>query len=197
MAGRVWSTSQKWMGNLVPILSMLPFGVMGTVLMVRAHEVTVLGVVLCVLALIVGWFAVNQFGFFGNANLRREIQKKVLAKAGKDASKGTFVGFARPAYVGLLDAHEDLGFFFLDPDSLEYLGEMHQVSIPRADVKGVRFRPNVHSLLGLGRWVSVEAIHKGKPVRVLIEPREETTLLGNRKRGTKLRKEIEAWRRSV
>ncbi|HVT12165.1 MAG TPA: hypothetical protein VHE55_07850 [Fimbriimonadaceae bacterium] len=196
MAGRVWGMGQKWMGNLIPILCMLPFGLVGTLLMVKAHEVTAVGVVLCVLALVVGWLAVNQFGFFGNAKLRREIQRKVLAKAGKDASGGTFVGFARPSYIGLLDAHEDLGFLFVGAESLEYLGEQHQVSVAKADVKGVRFRANVHSLLGLGRWVSIEAIHKGKPVRLLVEPREEATLLGNRKRGTRLRKEIEEWRRS-
>jgi hypothetical protein len=183
------------MGNLIPLACMLPFAVGGGLLMVRAHEVTWLGVFLCALALVVGWLAVNQFGFFGNAQLKEQIQRKILPKAGKDASKGIFVGFARPAYVGLLDAHEDLGYLFLGTETLEYIGELHQVTIPKADIIGVRYRANVHSALGLGRWVSIDARHMGKPVRVLVEPREAPTLLGNRKRGAELRAQIETWRK--
>lgn len=185
------------MGNLIPLLCMLPFAAFGVYHMLAWHSATPIGVGFCVAALIVGWLAVNQFGFFGNANLRREIQRQVLAKAGRDASKGIFVGFARPSYLGLLDAHEDLGFLFLDQEKLEYLGELHHVSINRGDVLGARFRGNVHSSLGLGRWVSIKAKHKGKPVRLLVEPREARTLLGNRKRGTELKKQIEAWRKPV
>jgi hypothetical protein len=184
------------MGNLVPILCMLPLAALGTLLMVRQHSVTPLGIILCLLALTVGWFAVNWFGFFGNSQLKVAIQRKVLAKAGRDASRGIFVGFARPSYVGLLDAHEDLGFLFLDETSLEYLGEIHQITINREDIKAVRYRANVHSALGLGRWISIEALHKGKPVRLLVEPREARTLLGNKKRGKDLRRELEDWRKT-
>ena len=183
------------MGNLIPIVCMAPFALVGTFLMVRGHAVTPVGIALCLLALVTGWLAVNQFGFFDNARLRREIAKKSLAKVGRDASGGIFVGFARPSYVGLLDAHEDLGFFFLDEHSLEYLGELHQVSLDRNDVLGVRYRPNIHSTLGLGRWVSIDAMHKGKPIRVLVEPREHTTLLENRKRGSELKAKLEEWRK--
>ena len=197
VADRVWSSRTKWMGNLIPLLCMLPFALTGTVLMLHSHAVTVIGVALCLLSLVVGWAAVNQFGLFGNVQLRKEIQRKALARAGRDASKGIFVGFARPSYVGLLDAHEDLGFLFFDADGVEYLGEIHQVKLSRKDVLGVRFRGNVHSALGLGRWVSIEAMHKGKRVRVLVEPREARTLLGNRKRGTRLRKEIVDWMKGV
>jgi hypothetical protein len=183
------------MGNLIPLLCMLPFAIGGTILMVTAQEVTTVGVLLCFVALVVGWFAVNQFGFFGNAYLKQEIQRRVLAKAGKDASKGIFVGFARPAYMGLLDAHEDLGYLFLGGETLEYVGELHQVSLAKADIIGVRYRANIHSALGLGRWVSIDARHKGKPVRVLVEPREASSLLENRKRGAELRARIEKWYR--
>jgi hypothetical protein len=34
-------------------------------------------------------------------------------------------------------------------------------------------------LLGLGRWISLEGVADGKPIRLLIEPRERPTLLGN------------------
>jgi hypothetical protein len=188
------------MGNLLPFLAMLPFEAIGGFLVYRyiVSDTTssiVLGTVLLLVGPVVGWLTVNRFGFFGNESLRREIQKKVLAKAGKDASSGIFVGFARPSYVGLLDAHEDLGFLFLGSETLEYLGEVHQVSIPRKDVKGVGYKANIHSALGLGRWISIDAVHKAKPVRVLVEPREFKTLLANKKRGAKLKREIDEWRK--
>lgn len=184
------------MGNLIPLLCMAPFAGLGAFFLSRDGLASVPGILLCSAALVVGWFAVNQFGFFGNAILKREIGRKVLPKAGRDASSGTFVGFARPAYMGLLDAHEDLGFLFLTPESLEYVGEIHQVSIQRGEVKEVGYRGNVHSALGLGRWVSIEAEHKGKPVRLLVEPREAKTLLGNKKLGIDLRRRIEQWRKT-
>ena len=197
MAEVVWSAKRKWMGNLIPVFFMLPFVVAGVIHMVREEDFTWLGIGLCGGGLFLGWMTVNQFGFFGNANLKREIVKRVLSKAGRDASGGVFVGFARPSYVGILDAHEDLGFLFLDKNSIEYIGEVHHVSIPRGDVLGVRYRPNIHSALGLGRWVSVEAKQNGEPVRLLIEPREARTLLGNKRRGKQLRAKIEAWRKAT
>src|SRR5690348_1714143 len=100
------------MGNLIPLFCLLPLVVAGVLLMVKAGSATTLGVALCTGGLLIGWAAVNQFGFFGNDALQKEIKRTVLGKATRDASKGIFVGFARPAYVGLLDAHEDLGFLF-------------------------------------------------------------------------------------
>ena len=193
VAERVWNTQAKWMGNLIPVGCMSPFAVAGILVMALPHRVSPLGVGLCLGSLVVGWFAVDRFGLFGNDRLRRGIQRNVLSKAGRDASNGVFVGFARPSYVGLLDAHEDLGFLFLGEADLEFLGEAHHVTIPKRDVLGVRFRGNVHSVLGLGRWLGIEAMHKGKRVRLLVEPREERTLLGNRRRGARLRREIEEW----
>ncbi len=193
MAERAWNNKAKWMGNLIPLLCMLPFAAAGAFVMLRAHAVTVAGVATCLVSLAGGWAAVNRFGFFDNDRLKREVQRRALAKAGREASQGIFVGFARPSYVGLLDAHEDLGFLFVDADSLHFLGELHEVKVPRKEVLGVRYRPNFHSTLGLGRWVSVEIMHKGKRVRLLVEPREAPTLLANRKRGTLLRKQIQDW----
>jgi hypothetical protein len=68
------------------------------------------------------------------------------------------------------------------------------VTLLKSEVQGVRYRPNVHTALGLGRWVSVEAKQNGKPVRLLIEPRESNTLLANRRLGKELRTRIEEWR---
>lgn len=181
------------MGNLVPLACMAPFGIAGALVMMRAREVTLVGVALWVAGLVAGWLAVNRFGFYGNAAMKRELQRRLLAKAGRDASSGTFVGFARPSYTGLLDAHEDLGFLFLDAEQLEYIGEVHHVKFTRAQALGARFRPNIHSALGLGRWVGIDASVDGKPIRLLVEPREHPTLLANRRLGAELRAAIDDW----
>ncbi len=193
MAERIWTTRKKWLGNLVPILCFLPLAIIAGAIMLKARGITTPGVVIFAVAVIVGWLAVNQFGLMGNENLRERLQRKLLAKAMKNTTAGIFVGFARPAYIGLLDAHEDLGFLFLEGDHLEYRGEQYNVSLHRFEIKEVRFRPNIHTYLGLGRWVSIEAIVANKPVRVLVEPRQANTLLANRRRGSELKGRLEKW----
>lgn len=181
------------MGNLMPLLLVLPFEMVGVFLMLRTHTVTVAGVVTCVLGLCAGWVSVNLFGLYGNKRLRADLARKVLPKENKNASDGVFVGFATPAYMGALDAHEDLGFLFIEPEQLHFHGEDHHVTISRSDVKLIRKRANIHSFLGLGGWVSVEAVVKGKPVRLLVEPRAADTLLGNVKHARDLRRNLEEW----
>lgn len=193
MQRRVWTTGRKWLGNLIPLALMLPLAITGVVTIIQDQQITPLALGLCAGSLAIAWVGVALFGFVGNPGLKQSIQRKVRPKSGRDASAGTFVGFARPSYHGVLDAHEDLGFLFLSEDAVEYFGELHQISIPRKDVLGVRFRANIHSALGLGRWVSIEGRHEKKPIRLLVEPREAWTLIGNLRRGTTLRREVENW----
>ena len=49
----------------------------------------------------------------------------------------------------------------------------------------------------LGRWVSLEGKSGGKEIRLLIEPRERTTLLGNRLYGTRLLHRLKKWANPV
>lgn len=176
------------MGNLVPFLSWLPFALAGLWLIARDRAVTPLGIGVLAFGTFVGWVMLSLFGFWGNASMRRVLEARV-----NEPGERWFVGFASPKYAGLLDAHEDVGFLILGKDGLVFLGDSLRVELPRENVVRVRFRPNVHSLVGLGRWISIEGVVKGTPVRMLVEPRERRTMLGNLRLSGRLKREVEAW----
>ena len=100
-----------------------------------------------------------------------------------------FVGCSSPRHFGVLDAHENVGFLILDED-LRVVCENTTLRLPRSQIVEVRLRPNVHSWLGLGRWVSVE----GEGIRLYLEPRNARTLLANRRASGPLLERIRRWR---
>lgn len=181
------------MGNLVPALFGLPFGIAGVAWILHFQQVFSPGLALLGVCPVVTWWAVNLMGLYDNEAMRRESEARLAARGGEKPPERYFVGFARPSYTGLLDPHEDVGFLIVHPDRLEFLGEKHDLSIKRSQVKSVRFRRSVHSWVALGRWVSIEGEIEGKPVRMLVEPREMGTLRANRRFGVRLRKRLEAW----
>lgn len=183
------------MGNLLPALLFLPPATIGISMMFLDREILGRGMPYVVAAPVLGWLALNLLGHYGNRAMRREMTFRLKAERSELPPKPVFVGFARPSYHGLLDAHEDVGHLLLHDDRIEFLGEDHRISLAREQVTAVVFRANVHTLLGLGRWVSVEGVVDGKPVRMLIEPRERDTMLGNLLFGRRLRREIETWLR--
>lgn len=192
MANGVWTTGRKWLGNLVPFACALPFAAWGVWIVARDRAVTPQGLGWLALGTVVGWIALSLFGFWGNATMRR-----LLAARLHPQGEPWFVGFASPKFAGLLDAHEDVGFLILGKDDLTFLGDSRRVELPKDCVVRVVFRPNVHTMVGLGRWVSVEGVVKGQPVRMLLEPRERPTMLGNLRLSGRLRREIEAWQREL
>lgn len=181
------------MGNLVPALFWLPFAVAGLVWMAVKGEVLGWGLALLVTGTIVGWFALNRFGLFENGRMRAQLERILHANGETLAGEKWFVGFATPRYSSTVDPHEDIGFLEVTDDRLRFLSESRTVEVLRADVSEVRFRANVHSLLGLGRWVSVEGKVGEKPIRLMVEPRERQTLLGNRREGARLRLRLRSW----
>lgn len=193
VGNRVWTSRRKWMGNLVPLALALPPAVVGVWMILSAEQVTTAGVLWIAGMPVVGWAAVNVFGLYDNAAMREQMQRRLMAAEEDLGDARWFVGFTRPGRSSVLDAHEDVGFLIERGDTLEFIGETHRVTLPRNAVTRVRFRPNPHTLLGLGRWVSVEGILEGQPVRLLVEPRERATMLGNRALGKTLRKHLEAW----
>lgn len=141
-----------------------------------------------------GWAATNLLGLFDNAAMRAQMEA-MWARAGGDRARPRwFVGMARPKYRGLLDPHEDVGFLVLGEDALEFFGEEVRVSVGRDEIARVRYRANMHSWVLLGRWVSIEGETAGVQFRLLVEPRERSTLLGNLMFGSELRARLEAWR---
>ena len=156
------------------------------------HDFLGTGVDYLLLATVAGWIALNFFGFYQNGAMRRQLEKKLSDLP----QERVFVGCTSPKYTGLLDAHEDVGFLVFGDRALVFVSETKTVDLARNEIKRVMFRPNVHSLLGLGRWIAIEGAKGSHEVRMMIEPRERNTMLGNVLIGGALRKRIEAWRRS-
>ena len=179
VAGKVWTTSRKWMGNILPTLFFLPLVTWGVVWMFQKDEIYGRGLLLVALGVLSGWIGLNLFGLFGNGFMKREM-KRVLSARGVDFSDPHyFVGFATPRFASMLDAHEDLGYLFLRADSLEFVGEEHELKVPCNEISKVRFRPNVHTWVGLGRWICLEGVQAGTRFRMNVEPRERNFLMGN------------------
>ncbi|MFN3683140.1 MAG: hypothetical protein ACK41F_04295 [Fimbriimonadaceae bacterium] len=175
-------------GNLLPVaLAAIPL-LIGIRLAIRTGDT--LGPALAWVAAspIVGWLAANLFGLVGNGALRREVAQRV-----PHPRAALFVGFASPGHWGLLDAHEDVGFLYWTEDRIVFAGERAQVVLPRSGVRRVGFRPNPHTWALLGGWVCVEAEVDGKRARLLIEPRERATLIGNARLSRRLIRELRSW----
>ena len=187
--GAVWTTERKILGNLIPFLCALPFAAWGLWTIARDRAVTFNGVAWLAFGTFVGWVAISLFGFWGNSRMRRLLEVRI-----KDKGERWFVGFASPKFSGLLDAHEDVGFLIFGKDVLLFAGDSRRVELPKDCVVRVTFRPNVHTVVGLGRWVSVEGVVKGQPVRMLLEPRERSTMMGNLLLSKRLKREIERWK---
>jgi hypothetical protein len=151
------------------------------------------GLYLILLGTLAGWISLNFFGLFQNRKMREELSKILDADRVLPADR-LFVGFTTPKYTGLLDAHEDVGFLCFSAETLRFVSETRTVDVEKGNVKRVVFRPNVHSVLGLGRWVCVEGERKGTEIRMLLEPRERPTMLGNLRYGRRMRDKIESWR---
>ncbi len=192
MTPTVWTPRRKWLGNLVPVLFWLPLIVAGVWVMAARQEIVGLGLWLLIGGTALGWLAVNLFGFWDNARMRRQLTLIMQAK-GEPVAAAPFVGFATPKYSSMLDPHEEVGFLMLLPDRLRFLSEERVLEVPKEQIQSVRFRANVHTLIGLGRWISIEGTSDGKPIRLLIEPRERRTLLSNLSYGKSLRQKISRW----
>jgi len=154
-----------------------PFGVVGLLLMYRSGEVLGLGLAVFAISPIALWLAVNWLGLFENTAMRRALDRRTEDLP----ATRWFVGAATPSFVGWIDPHEDVGFLWMDARNIGFTGERYRIEIPRHAVTQIRFRPNVHSMIGLGRWVSIEAVIDGRPAQLRIEPREANTLWGNRR----------------
>lgn len=140
------------------------------------------------------WVFLSLMGFAGNGGMKREVSKRLHHERPFDQTEKYFVGFARPTYKSALDPHEDIGFLILHPGTVEFWGSELQVSLTKESVAGIRYRPNTHTLVGLGRWVSIEAVVEEKPVRMLVEPRVKATVIGNLIYSKKLLNRLREWK---
>lgn len=193
MAARVWTNRRKWIGNLLPTLFFLPPVILGVIWMNQNSAIWGKGLWLVVSGTFLGWVALNFFGLWANGFMKRTVKRELTAKLVNFEDPHIFVGFAKPRFFSMLDAHEDIGYLFLRPEILEFVGEVNHVKINRADIQQVRFRPNVHTWVGLGRWITVEGKLKETTFRLSIEPRERNFLLLNLLASGKIRDRILRW----
>lgn len=180
MAPTVWTARRKWLGNLLPALFWFPLLVAGLFVMAKQSDPLGLGLWLLIAGTVLGWLAVNRWGLFENDRMKRQLELMLQAKKSM-IPESIFVGFATPKFSSTLDPHEDVGFLNLDDENLRFVSETREIAVPRSGVKSVHFRANIHSLLFLGRWIAIEGEMDGKPIRLLIEPRQHRTLFANRR----------------
>ncbi|MBX3095928.1 MAG: hypothetical protein KF812_03625 [Fimbriimonadaceae bacterium] len=192
MAGRRWSTTRKFAGNLLPLVFSVPLLVLAASEAAEHGPTGKLFLLLGAFA-VIGWFTTGLFGAIGNDYLKDGVGEALHHDRGFDNTEKYFVGFAPPNTKGLFDPHDDVGYLILHPDRLEFFGEANHVSLMREHAKVVRKRPNIHSLLGLGGWVSVEGHRDGKPIRLQIEPRPNSIQFLNALARKQLKKRLLEW----
>jgi hypothetical protein len=183
------------MGNLLPSLFVIPPIAMGIWQIYKAEDIFTRGLWWIVAGPVLGWLAMNLLGLYQNSTMRSEMSLRLRNMRGGAPEDRVFVGMASPKHNSVIDPHQDVGFLLFTDDRLEYVGELLNVVLKKHDITGVTYRPNAHSVLGLGRWVSVEGTVDGKPVRLMVEPRERNTLWGNKMYGKALKARIEEWLR--
>ena len=190
---KVWTSRRKWLGNLVPALFWLAPTAGGIYWIIRTNIVIGPGLWLLVGGQVLGWLALNLFGLFENGRIRRDSMRNLAHRQPPAPGPVVFVGCASTRHHSILDAHEDVGFLAFGKYELEFIGDEKRVRILREQVQKIHFLPNVHSIMGLGRWIAVEATIGGLPVRLLVEPREKDTMLGNLLISGWLKRVIEDW----
>lgn len=191
---KVWNNRRKLLGNLLPALFFLPPAALGVKWMLDNDAIFGRGLWLMGLAVVLGWVGLNLFGLHANAFMRRELRRELEAKGHDFQDPHIFVGFASPRFFNILDAHEDIGFLFLRKGFLEFVGEANDLKVPREEIRRIRFRPNIHTWVGLGRWICIEGTQKNVNFRMSIEPREKNFLMLNLLDSKRVLGVIRAWR---
>ncbi len=190
---RVWTRYRKWMGNILPAAVWLPLVGVGLYIIFHSNRILGPGLVLVALAQPLAFLVVNYMGLFQNREIRFALWREVQILRPHFRGYALYCGFSSLEKTDLLDPHEDVGFVLLTTESLEFVGDGQLIRILPENVTGIRYRPNVHTLLGLGRWVCVEGKIEERKFHLCFEPREKKTLLANRKEGKVLHRKLKNW----
>lgn len=190
---RVWTTRIQVLGNLLPALFSVPFGILGVATFDASRGLAGWSLFGLAAFPIVGWLCLNVFGLYGNDAMRQALARRLDRRRTPARAERYFVGVARPSYRSLLDPHEDVGFLILHADRLEFFGDRLSIEVARSDLRLVGFRPNPHTWVGVGRWISLDGECEGTPIRLLVEPRERPLLVQNLFFGRRLRLRLADW----
>jgi len=183
------------MGNLLPLLIWAPLVIGGLVIILRARQIVSLGVEMVAAGQVLGLVALNYLGLFENRSMKKAMMREFGILEPKSRGYSMFVGYASPSFSGFLDPHEDVGVLYLGGENVEFIGETRTLKASRKDVSSILLRPNVHSIVGLGGWVSIQGVAEGKAFEWRFEPRERDTLLGNRRLRKALRNHLLNWKK--
>jgi hypothetical protein len=175
---------------------LLPTSV-GVAVVLQTNKIIGMGLWIVIGGQVLGWIALNYFGLYENGRIKRDSMRNLSLRHPAAPGPVIFVGCSSAKHHSLLDAHEDVGFLSFGREELEFIGDEKRMRITREQVTKIHFRPNVHSIVGLGRWIVVEAIINGLPVRLMLEPRERNTLMGNLMLSRWLEKVIVDWRAGI
>ena len=176
---KIWTRQRRLMGNLIPFLFWLPPTAYGFVQILQKQDYLGEGLWWMLAGLFCGWLGVNLSGVQVNHHMEAELKKRLEFRRESLGAERWFVGFASPKFAGVLDAHEDVGFLVVDQDEIRFISDTRKIRVLRADVERVKFRPNVHTMLGLGGWISIEGQSGDVPFRLLVEPRVYGQMLMN------------------
>jgi hypothetical protein len=172
---RIWNQRRQWLGNLIPLG-------LGIVFFIASYRLgfawqSVIGV-------LVAWEGIDRWGFFDNDQIDKELRAKTQAE-------GELIGFVYEQSPTALDAHAEIGLLTIEPGLLTIVTEDTSYSILRSDVIEVKRRPNIHALLLLGGWISLE-LANGSSFR--FESRKFRAMTWSRSRTRKLFGEIVDWK---
>lgn len=179
------------MSNLLPLLFVAPLPAIAVHLAQQGRNDQALWVWIAFVPAL--WLAINFFSLFQNRRIQREMMGKLFANRTDQPIRRFFVGFARPKRRVAIHTHEDVGFLLMYPDKLEYFGDRFRYVIERPSIRRIAFGANINTLLGLGRWILIEAEVDSKRIRLQIEPRERGTMIGNLLFSSKMCKELKDW----
>lgn len=178
----------------MPLLVWFPLTATGIVWIYLSGNIQGPGLWTLIAGQVLAWIALNYLGLYDNGHMRRDSMRNLALRRPPPPGPVLFVGCSTAKFHSIVDPHQDIGYLSFGPDELEFIGEDTRVRISRPQVTRVRFLPNIHSMLCLGRWISIEGLIEGQQVRLLIESREKDTLLGNLMMSGWLKKTITEWR---
>ena len=187
---KVWTGMRRAAGNLIPAAAWIIC--VGYGVFLASNFADPLGEPLrwMIAGTVAAWWLTNWFGLFQNFRMRSEL-KRIVREPITDRDE--FVGFARPSFGSFTDAHEDVGFLCLGSDRIKFISEQRVVQVYRTEIRSIHFRPNVHSVILLGRWIAIEGISDGQKIRLLVEPRRYATMFANLRYSRTLRHRLQEW----
>jgi hypothetical protein len=182
----LWNWRRQLLGNIGPLAVGFPFQALGIFIMWRSNLLLGSGLAWFLAGTILSATSLNWLGTYGGHDLQLQFDVWYQAKVTHLPQTKFFAGFATSKYSSLLDPHEDIGYLYLTPTHIGFLGEKYEFQIENSAITSVRGRFNPHSLLGLGGFIKIEFKVEGKNSSVLFEARSERTLLQNKREGRKL-----------